>query len=341
LFKNLEFPIYLYLKEEASLIEIRNLQKSYNNTAILKNISLVIQDSEIYGLVGRSGAGKSTLLRCINGLEKYDSGSLKIDGFDIKQHSEKKIRHFRKNIGMIFQHFSLMERKTVYQNVALPMQCWGYDQDSIDKRVRELLKVVELEEKINDKPRMLSGGQKQRVAIARALSLNPKILLCDEATSALDPKTTQSILALLKMINETFNIAIVIVTHQMSVVRKICHKVSILEGGAISASGTASSVFLEQPQSLKNLLGEEDDELIAGGGKMIKIIYAESSDNNRLLSDMARQLNVGFSLSGAKLERYRDAVLGSLVITVDDERVQDIGQYLTERGVSWEELSNG
>lgn len=323
------------------MIEIRNLQKSYNNTAILKNISLVIQDSEIYGLVGRSGAGKSTLLRCLNGLEKYDSGSLKIDGFEIKQHSEQKIRHFRKNIGMIFQHFSLMERKTVYQNVALPMQCWGYKNDDIDKRVRELLKVVELEEKINDKPRMLSGGQKQRVAIARALSLNPKILLCDEATSALDPKTTQSILALLKRINETFNIAIVVVTHQMSVVRKICHKVSILERGAISASGPASSVFLEQPQSLKNLLGEEDDELIAGPGKMIKIIYSESSDNNRLLSDMARQLNVGFSLSGAKLERYRDAVLGSLVITVDDERMQDIGQYLTERGISWEELSNG
>ncbi|HMM19918.1 MAG TPA: methionine ABC transporter ATP-binding protein [Selenomonadales bacterium] len=322
------------------MIEIHNLQKSYNGVTILKDINLTIQDGEIYGLVGRSGAGKSTLLRCINGLESYDSGSLKVDRFDIKQHNENEIRHFRKNIGMIFQHFSLMERKTVYQNVALPMKCWGYSRTDTDKRVRELLKVVELEEKINDKPRMLSGGQKQRVAIARALSLNPKILLCDEATSALDPKTTQSILALLEKINKTFHIAVVIVTHQMSVVRKICHKVSILENGKISASGTVSKVFLEQPQSLKNLLGEEEDELILGGGKTIKITYAESGDNNRILSDMARELNVGFSLSGAKLERYRDAVLGAIVLTVDDERIADIGQYLTERGVSWEVLSN-
>ena len=322
------------------MIEINNLQKAYNSTTVLKDINLTIQDSEIYGLVGRSGAGKSTLLRCINGLETYDSGSLKVDGFDIKQHSEKEIRHFRKNNGMIFQHFSLMERKTVYQNVALPLECWGYNKADIDRRVRELLKVVELEEKINAKPRMLSGGQKQRVAIARALSLNPKILLCDEATSALDPKTTQSILALLKKINEEFHIAVVVVTHQMSVVRKICHKVSILEGGRISASGTVSNVFLEQPQSLKNLLGEDDDELITDTGKIIRIIYTESSDNNRILSDMARELNVGFSLSGAKLERYRDAVLGSIVLAVDADRIEDIGRYLTKRGVAWEVLNN-
>lgn len=322
------------------MIEINNLQKSYNNTTVLKDINLTIQGSEIYGLVGRSGAGKSTLLRCINGLETYDSGVLSVDGFDIKQHSEKEIRYFRKNIGMIFQHFSLMERKTVYQNIALPMECWGYSKAEIDQRVRELLKVVELEEKINDKPRMLSGGQKQRVAIARALSLNPKILLCDEATSALDPKTTQSILALLKKINEAFHIAVVVVTHQMSVVRKICHKVSILEGGRISASGAVSDVFLKQPQALKNLLGDEEDEVISGSGKIIKITYAESQDNNRILSDMARELNVGFSLSGAKLERYRDAVLGSIVLAVDEGRIGDIGEYLTKRGVSWEVLNN-
>lgn len=322
------------------MIEINNLQKSYNNTTVLKDINLTIQDSEIYGLVGRSGAGKSTLLRCINGLETYDSGVLSVDGFDIKQHSEKEIRYFRKNIGMIFQHFSLMERKTVYQNIALPMECWGYSKAEIDQRVRELLKVVELEEKINDKPRMLSGGQKQRVAIARALSLNPKMLLCDEATSALDPKTTQSILALLKKINEAFHIAVVVVTHQMSVVRKICHKVSILEGGRISASGAVSDVFLKQPQALKNLLGDEGDEVITGSGKIIKITYAESQDNNRILSDMARELNVGFSLSGAKLERYRDAVLGSIVLAVDEDRIGDIGEYLTKRGVSWEVLNN-
>ncbi|MDR3588328.1 MAG: methionine ABC transporter ATP-binding protein [Negativicutes bacterium] len=322
------------------MIQITNLQKTYGNTEVLKNINLTINDGEIYGLVGRSGAGKSTLLRCINGLEKFDSGSLTIDGFEVGQHSEKEIRQFRKNIGMIFQSFSLMERKTVYQNVALPMLCWGYNRGDIDRRVRELLGLVGLEEKMFDKPRVLSGGQKQRVAIARALSLNPKILLCDEATSALDPKTTKSILLLLDKINKTFGIAVVVVTHQMSVVRRICHKVSILENGEITANGPVSSVFLSQPQSLRNLLGEEEDELIPAGGTNIKITYAEDSGNNRALSDMARQLNVGFSIAWSNLEKYRDTVLGSIIINVDEENVSLVADYLTGRGIAWEVLGN-
>jgi D-methionine transport system ATP-binding protein len=150
------------------------------------------------------------------------------------------------NIGMIFQNFSLMERKTVYENIALPMECWGYRKDTIEQRVKELLTLVDIESKIYDKPRVLSGGQKQRVAIARALALNPKILLCDEATSALDPKTTKSILSLLRRINEIMGITIVLVTHQMAVVRQICQKVSIMEEGEISASGEVSSLFMHR-----------------------------------------------------------------------------------------------
>jgi D-methionine transport system ATP-binding protein len=324
-----------------NLIEITNLQKSYGKVNILKDINLTIGDGEIYGLVGRSGAGKSTLLRCINGLEKYDSGSLKIDGFEIKHHSNKEIREFRKNIGMIFQNFSLLERKTVYQNVALPMKCWGYSKEVIDKRVKELLKLVDLEDKVNEKPRSLSGGQKQRVAIARALSLNPKILLCDEATSALDPKTTRSILLLLKEINKALGIGIVLVTHQMSVVRQICHKVSILEDGKISAKGTVSSIFLNQPQALKNLLGEEYDEITPIKGKNIKITYSENSENSRILSNMVKEFDVGFSIVWAKLEKYRDDVLGSIVINIDDNNEKVVTDYLANLGVKWEVLSNG
>lgn len=321
------------------MIEINNLYKSYGNNDVLKNINLTVSDGEIHGLVGRSGAGKSTLLRCINGLEKYDSGSLKIDGFEIKQHSNKEIRQFRENMGMIFQNFALMERKTVYQNVALPMKCWGYKKDQIDKRVRELLRIVDIEDKIHEKPRVLSGGQKQRVAIARALSLSPKILLCDEATSALDPKTTKSILLLLKKINATLGIAIVFVTHQMSIVKQICHKVSILEDGEISATGTVSNIFLDQPQSLKNLLGEEFEESVLGKGKNIKITYTENSISSRILSNMVRKLDVEFSIISAKVEKYRDTALGSIVINVDEENAQAVVEYLADLGVRWEVLS--
>jgi len=322
------------------LIEIVDLQKSYGEKKILKNINFTINDGEIYGLVGRSGAGKSTLLRCINGLETYDLGSLKIDGFEIKQHSDKEIRKFRKNIGMIFQNFSLMERKTVYQNVALPMECWHYSKADIDKRVKELLKIVDIEDKIHEKPRFLSGGQKQRVAIARALSLNPKILLCDEATSALDPKTTQSILQLLKKINETLGIAIVFVSHQMSIVQQICHKVCILENGEIMAKGAVSELFISQPQSLKNLLGETDENILPQNGANIKITYSEVNVNDRILSDMAQNLGIGFSLVWAKTEQYRDTVLGWVIINVDKDKVSVVGKYLDEVGARWEVLKN-
>ena len=169
------------------MIEISNLQKCYGDIKVLRDINVEIHKEDIYGLLGVSGAGKSTLLRCINGLESYEGGSLKVNGVEVKDLNEKELREFRKNIGMIFQQFSLLERKTVYENVALPMNCWGYKKQDIDKKVKELLNLVELGDKLNSKPRELSGGQKQRVAIARALTLNPQILLCDEATSSLDP----------------------------------------------------------------------------------------------------------------------------------------------------------
>ncbi|MCI9339822.1 MAG: ATP-binding cassette domain-containing protein, partial [Dorea sp.] len=222
------------------MIEIKNLKKIWEDdkSSVLEDINLTIEDGDIYALVGRSGAGKSTLLRCINGLTSYQGGSLTVDGCEIKDLKDKELREFRRRVGMIFQHFSLLERETVYQNIALPMQCWKYPKEETDKKVKELLELVGLTDKMNARPRNLSGGQKQRVAIARALTMEPKILLCDEATSALDPKTTNSILELLLEINQKIGITIVIVTHQMEVVRKACNKACILEQGRIADEGT-------------------------------------------------------------------------------------------------------
>lgn len=323
------------------MIEIFNVHKSFENEKVLKNINLTINDGEIYGLIGRSGTGKSTLLRCINGVETYDSGSIKVDGFEIKNYSSKEIRTFRKNIGMIFQHFSLMERKTVYDNVALPMTCWKYKKEIIDKRVKDLLKLVGIEDKMYLKPRALSGGQKQRVAIARALSLNPKNLLCDEATSSLDPRTTTSILSLLRKINETLGITILLVTHEMSVVRQICQKVSILENGEISASGDVSSIFLNQPQALKNLLGNDVEEKLPDKGVNIKIQYIEDGINNMIFSQIARKFDIDFSIASAKLNKYRDKMLGSIIINTDKKNEPLITNFLSEKSIMYEVISSG
>ena len=203
------------------MIKMQNVKKSFGKTEVLKDISLNINQGEIYGLIGHSGAGKSTLLRCINALEDYNEGSIKVMDKEVKLLSEKGKRELRKELGMIFQGFNLLSRKNVFQNVALPLEVWGYDKAFINKRVNELLEIVGLSEKAKSKPAELSGGQKQRVAIARALALEPKILLCDEATSALDPKTTKDILSLLEDINKKLGITIVVVTHQMEVVKQI------------------------------------------------------------------------------------------------------------------------
>lgn len=323
------------------MIEISNLQKSYGKIQVLKDINITIENGDIYGLIGKSGAGKSTLLRCINSLDTYDNGSLVINKQDIKYYKEGEIREFRKNIGMIFQHFSLMERKTVYQNIALPMECWGYTKQEIDKRVKELVEIVGISDKINFKPRALSGGQKQRVAIARALSLNPQILLCDEATSALDPKTTNSILALLREINKKLGITIVLVTHEMSVVRQICNRVSVLDKGKIAAKGNVEEIFLNQPECLKDLLGEEEDDVLPRDGVNIRLVYSKADIENSIVSTMARNLNIDFSIVWGKLERYREVVLGSVVINTKECNEKLITQYLNDIQVGYEVIRNG
>ncbi|ENK0557304.1 methionine ABC transporter ATP-binding protein [Clostridium botulinum] len=320
------------------MIEISNLQKFYGDTEVLRDINVEIDKGDIYGLLGVSGAGKSTLLRCINGLESYEAGSLKVNDVEVKKLNEKELRAFRKNIGMIFQQFSLLERKTVYENVALPMECWGYKKQDIDKKVKELLELVELGDKIKSKPRELSGGQKQRVAIARALTLDPQILLCDEATSALDPSITNSILELLKKINKELGITIVVVTHQMDVVKQMCNKMAILSKGNLEAKGKVEDIFLDKPKVLEELLGELKDNVIPKKGINIEIIERENIQKGSLLSSLAIDTKVKYSLIWGGTDKYRDKILGSFIINIKNDDKSKIINYLNEKHIEWREV---
>lgn len=321
------------------MIEINNLTKSFGEIQVIKNVSIKIQKGEIYGIIGHSGAGKSTLLRCINGLEAYEDGSLTVMGREVKSLKGLELREFRKDLGMIFQSFNLLNRKTVFENIALPLEVWGYEKARIKSRVNELLNLVGLSEKANVKPSSLSGGQKQRVAIARALALEPKILLCDEATSALDPKITKDILALLSKINKELGITIVIVTHQMEVVKEVCEKVALIEGGILKAQGKSEDLFLNPGVSLKKFLGEQDDELLPTTGINIKLFFPSTSSENALITKMAREINVDFSIVWGKLEKFREDVLGSLVINIEQEDKEKVIKYLQDKNVILEVIN--
>jgi ABC-type metal ion transport system, ATPase component len=315
------------------LIEIKNVVKSFGETQVIKDVSISIKQGEIYGIIGHSGAGKSTLLRCINGLEAYNGGSVNVMGKEVSLLTGKSLREFRKDLGMIFQNFNLMQRKNVFDNVALPLEVWGYNKSEIKDKVLKLLKLVGLEDKKLSKPSELSGGQKQRVAIARALALDPKILLCDEATSALDPKITKDILALLSKINKELGITIVMVTHQMEVIKEVCERVALLDGGVVKAEGKAEDLFLKPGKSLKKFLGEEDDEILPDEGVNIKLFFPSDSSENALITRMARELGIDFSIVWGKLEKFRDEVLGGLVINISEEDKDKVINYLENKDV--------
>lgn len=320
------------------MIKIQNLNKYYGDTKVLKDVNMEISKGEIFGIIGHSGAGKSTLLRCINGLEKYQEGSLTVEGKEVKDLNEKDIRELRKNLGMIFQHFSLLERRTVFENVALPLECFKYSKSEIEKRVNNLLELVGLSDKKNVKPRNLSGGQKQRVAIARALALEPKVLLCDEATSALDPNTTKSILTLLEDINKKLDITIIVVTHQMEVIKQICTRVAVMEDGKVLEIENTEDLFLNNTRGLKALIG--DEQIVLPEGTNIKIIFPKEIADQAIITNMARTLDFDFSISYGKLEKFRDEVLGSLIITVKNHYANAVKKYLTENNIKWEEIKN-
>ena len=316
------------------MIKIENLTKFYGDTQILFDVNLEVAKGEIFAIVGHSGAGKSTLLRCINGLESYQGGSLKVFDQEIKNLDETQQRHLRRDVGMIFQHFALMARKNVFENVATPLKFWGYKSDETEKRVRELLNLVGLESKVKSYPSELSGGQKQRVAIARALALNPKILLSDEATSALDPNTTNQILELLEKINKELDISVVIVTHEMEVVKSIAKRAILLEGGKIIGSGSIEELFLKPDEKMKEFLGEV--EILPSTGTNIRLFFPKEVAQNSVITHMARSLNIDFNIVWGKLEKLNDNVLGSLVINIDEKDKENVLNYIKQSGVLWE-----
>ena len=322
------------------MIKLENVSKSFGDLEVLKDISIEIADHEIFGIIGQSGAGKSTLLRCINGLEDYQSGRIEADGVEVSLKDKKKLHLLQKNMGMIFQNFNLLERLDVYDNVALPMKFWGMKTKTPEarKKIEGLISLVGLKDKIHARPKELSVGQKQRVAIARALVLDPKILLCDEATSALDPAITRGILDLLQKINKEMGITIIVVTHQMEVVKQICEKVAFIKNGRVVQIGKPEELFIRPNKDIKAFL-HEDSELLPEEGVNIQLFFTDESADEPVISNMARKLDADFSISWAKLEDFRSHVYGSLVINIKEEDKEKITVYLDEVKVLWEVLN--
>lgn len=289
------------------VVRLHRVSRRFGTTQALKDVSLTVRRGEILGLIGRSGAGKSTLIRCLNGLEQPDDGVIEIEGHAITGLSEKALQSVRSRVGMVFQHFNLLSAKTVEQNVALPLKIAGYDKARRQARVAELLALVGLEDKAKNYPAALSGGQKQRVGIARALAASPALLLCDEATSALDPETTRSILALLQSLNQTLGITILLITHEMEVIKKIAHRVAVINGGEIIEEGPVWQVFAH-PQSqltrtlLQGLLPQLPEALaerltpVRQGEAIYSVHYAGQGRQGEILTLMAAELPGQFRL---------------------------------------------
>lgn len=328
------------------MIEFENVSKVFqgkeNRVDALKNVNLKIEDGDIYGIIGFSGAGKSTLLRMINALEKPTTGRVLIDGEDIQLLSSAELREKRKSIGMIFQQFNLLETKTVYENVALPLRLKKVPKAQIRKRVTEILEFVELSDKSEAYPSKLSGGQKQRVGIARALATEPSILLSDEATSALDPKTTASILKLLKKINQELHITIVLITHEMNVIQSICNHVAVMENGEIVEKGDVIDIFSIPQKSItrnfvKTVINDSvPEKLVAGiqrdqrNYKILKLKFLDSDSTESVLAAVNKKYDVETNILFANISEIQDRILGIIIIQIvgDSEEIKKAETYL-------------
>ena len=342
-----------------SEIEVKHLSKTFEQKGVhvdaLKDINLTIGAGDIYGIIGMSGAGKSTLVRCLNFLERPTDGQVLIEGKDLGTLNEKELRKQRSDIAMIFQHFNLLMQKNVIDNICFPLQIQGVKKKEARAKARELLKTVGLEEKEKAYPTQLSGGQKQRVAIARALASNPKILLCDEATSALDPQTTASILELLKSINEQFQITIVIITHQMSVIREICNRVAIIEHGELVENGLVEDIFSHpKSKAARELIlrdvpensGKAEGAVAAQmeriqGDKKMRIVFTENSAFEPVIANMILQFGKPVNILRADTKNVGGVAKGEMILGLPDDRhLQiDMEQYLTEHGLEIEEVT--
>lgn len=340
------------------MIEINQVNKVFHqgNREIhaLKEINLHIPEGGIFGVIGASGAGKSTLIRCVNMLETPTSGEVIVDGIDLTRLSKRDLSAARRNIGMIFQHFNLLSSRTVFGNIALPLELAGTEKHLIDTKVTELLKLVGLEDKSESYPANLSGGQKQRVAIARALACDPKVLLCDEATSALDPATTQSILALLKKINRKLKITILLITHEMDVVKSICHEVAIIGGGELVEKGTVGDIFAHPKTELAHsfirstldLSIPEDYQVrlqqtrVEGSHPLVRLEFTGATVDAPLMSQIARKFNIDVSILSSDLDYAGGVKFGMMVAELfgseaDDQNAID---FLRQHNVKVEVL---
>lgn len=340
-----------------SEIVIENVSKTYHSkygeVNALKNISLSIESGDIFGIIGMSGAGKSTLVRCMNFLEVPTSGRVLIRDKSLADFSEKELRAQRQQIGMIFQHFNLLMQKSVLENVCFPLYIQGKRKKEARERAVKLLELVDLKDKVNAYPSQLSGGQKQRVAIARALASDPKILLCDEATSALDPQTTSSILELLKDINRRFGITIVIITHQMSVVREICNRVAIMKEGVVEEEGLVSEIFTHpRSQVARELIrkdrGQDVDSdamlsrpLIQSGEK-IRIVFSENSAFEPVISNLILTFKEPVNILKADTKNVGGVAKGEMILEIpaDSKHAEEMKAYLREHGLDLEEADD-
>lgn len=321
------------------MIIIENLTKYYGALKVIDDVSFTIKKGEIFGIIGKSGVGKSTLLRTLNALESMSSGDIHMDGVKLSSLTDQGIRTLRKKVSMIFQNFNLLHQKSALDNVMLPLEIWGIEKHVAKEKAETLLGLVGLEDKLHSKPRNLSGGEKQRVAIARALALDPEILLCDEATSALDPKTTKEILQLLKDLSKKLGLTLVVVTHQMEVVKEICQRVCVMESGRVAALGPVDELFLNPEVSLKKLLGEEDIDILPKGTN-VRIFFTKEFSDQSIITNMSKSLNIDFSIVWGKLENFNGQVLGSLVLHIEEADLQGIETYLAQRGLQWEVIRN-
>lgn len=307
------------------MIELKNVSKTFDSGTgevdALKNVSLTIEDGDIYGIIGMSGAGKSTLVRCINLLERPTSGEVIVNGEHLDTMSPSQLRAARRDITMIFQHFNLLMQRTCLKNICFPMEISGVKKADAEKKARELLELVGLPDKADAYPAQLSGGQKQRIAIARALATNPKVLLCDEATSALDPKTTRQILELIKDINAKLGITVVIITHQMSVVKEVCSHVAILDDGCVAEEGLVAAVFAAPKSAAGRRLvfpgGVDTMVSDPAAERRVRLIFRDSRTTGiPLVARLAAEENIFCNVISASTQKISEEVYGSLLIGI-------------------------
>lgn len=331
------------------MIRLNNVVKTFpGKTAVhaLQGIDLHIPAGQIFGIIGQSGAGKSTLVRCINMLERPDEGEVWVNGLLINNLGGRRLRDERKKIGMIFQHFNLLKSRTVYKNIAFPLELAGFPKGEIAARVKSLAELVGLEDRLDAYPSQLSGGQKQRVGIARALATEPDLLLCDEATSALDPETTKSVLQLLRRINSELGLTIVLITHEMAVIQEICDRVAVLEDGRVQEVGTVVDVFT-RPRSTaaKRLLQgflqpTVPDKLAEAGKKLLRLTFIDQKAHQPIMSRLVREHNVDVNILFGRIDQMKDTPFGVLMVEMDgdSEQIDTAVQFLQEQQVEVEVL---